>query len=354
MDNKWVQNGNDFSFGSLPKISDTLSSGVYELKESKFGFFLSLVSDEFTLPEKIYDNESALISRVETTFKGFDKNFGILLKGIKGGGKTITAKQICNNLKLPVILVNEHYDNMGSFINSISQDVILFFDEFEKTYSLSSYQQDDEEINGKKSIANLLTLMDGVFTSGHKRLFILTTNEDYLPDAIMSRPSRIRYSKDFTDLPLDSIMLILEDSVKNKSLIPGLVALLKELEIVTVDIVKSFAEEANLYGKVDKDFFSIFNVKRIEQKNSLISEDNKEVICETFKMIPKVGFSFYGDNDMAYYIVNTESKNKFTVVENINWKGSAYKYDAKELKVVNIVKSTPHHRSFSPTLDMVI
>lgn len=271
---KWINEGVNYSYSDIPEVNDKLAYGIYELKMSLTGFYLEKISDNFELPSKIYDNEKNLVTRIKKSFNAFNKNFGVLLKGLKGTGKTVTAKQLCNDLKLPVILVTSHFPNIGTFINSIQQDIVLFFDEFEKTYELHSYSNDDdgeiENVNdGKKGIGSLLTLMDGVFTSEYKRLFLLTTNKEYMPDAMMSRPSRIRYVKDFTDLSFEGIQEILDDIVKTKELIPQLMLLMRDLEIITVDIVKSIAEEANMYNTADPEFFSIFNVKRAEKKCSI-------------------------------------------------------------------------------------
>jgi len=261
MSKQWVNSKGRFSYGDLPTVTDKLPKGVYELGFDAFlkEFFLTHTSDSFGLPEKVYGIEKGLNTRIIQTYNSLNKNFGVLLKGLKGTGKTVLAKQVCNELELPTILVNQSFDNMGGFINSIDQDVIILFDEFEKTYSLSPYDDDDGE---KKSVDSLLTLMDGVFTSKNKRLFILTTNNVNLPDAMISRPSRIRYIKEFGDLTMEDIHEVLLDSVDDSELIPGLVEILKELKNITVDIVKSMAEEANIYGIVTNEFFEIFNVTK--------------------------------------------------------------------------------------------
>lgn len=288
MSKQWINSKGKYYYNDIPVVTDKLPKGVYELNFDGFSkeFFLDYISESFELPEKVYGVEKGLVERITTTFSRLDKNFGVLLKGLKGTGKTVIAKQVSNKLGLPVILVNKSYGDMGQFINSIDQDLIMFFDEFEKTYELSSYYNDDEDESerpGKKSVNQLLTLMDGVFTSKYKRLFLLTTNKVYLPDAMISRPSRIRYVKEFSDLSYEHIVEILEDSVEDKKLIPDLVEILKELECITVDIVKSVAEEANIYGTATKEFFSIFNVSRdvnrldfyeiVKDEETLIAED---------------------------------------------------------------------------------
>lgn len=281
MSKQWINSKGKYYYNDIPVVTDKLPKGVYELNFDGFSqeFFLDYISESFELPEKVYGVEKGLVERITTTFDRLDKNFGVLLKGLKGTGKTVLAKQVSNKLGLPVILVNKSFNNMGQFINSVSQDIIMFFDEFEKTYELSSYHEDDEgENGGKKGINQLLTLMDGVFTSEYKRLFLLTTNKVYLPDAMISRPSRIRYIKEFSDLDYDSIIEILNDAVEDKKLIPDLADILKTLEHITVDIVKSVAEEANIYGTADKEFFSIFNVSREVKKVNLYEIKGEEEI----------------------------------------------------------------------------
>lgn len=284
MSKQWINSKGKYYYNDIPVVTDKLPAGIYELNFDGFSkeFFLDYISENFELPEKVYGLERGLVERIITTYKCLNKNFGVLLKGLKGTGKTVTAKQVSNSLGLPVILVNKAYGNMGQFINSIEQDIILFFDEFEKTYELSSYHEDDDGDNGgKQGVNQLLTLMDGVFTSEYKRLFLLTTNKVYLPDAMISRPSRIRYIKEFADLDYDSIVEILNDSVEDKRLINDLAEILKTLEHITVDIVKSVAEEANIYGTADKEFFSIFNVSRETKKMDLYEvKNNDEVLVQ--------------------------------------------------------------------------
>lgn len=350
---KWINSSDNFIFSDIPEVTDKLPSGVYELQLSKEGFFLSKISPSFELPSKIYDSEKELIDRVKKSFNGFNKNFGILLKGLKGTGKTVTAKQICNELNLPVILVNQYYPNIGNFINGIEQDVILLFDEFEKVYEISFYSRDDDdeqEGKTKKSVSNLLTLMDGVFTSEYKRLFILTTNQEYMPDAIVSRPSRIRYIKDFTDLSYDGILKILNDIVENKELIPPLMSLMKDLKIITVDIVKSIAEEANMYNTADSEFFSIFNVKRTDEFSDILqimSDGKEQVVYERTKLnIYQLykNYTLYIGDEVYRVIDNNTDKGIFTAkLQNPTGK-TAIVNTYKFRKAVSI------HKSFSENL----
>ncbi len=291
----WITQGNSFYFQEIPSVSTVLPIGIYQLQWGDIpGFYLDKVSSDFQLPKKLYGFDDEFIKRVIMSFNKLNKNFGVLLKGLKGTGKTIVAKQISARLNLPVILITKPYSDFGSFLNTIDQDVILLFDEFEKIYEFFGDDSEDDEGNitekgaTKKNVSNLLTLMDGVFTSKYKRLFLLTTNKEWLPDAMVARPSRIRYVKDFSDLSAAGISEILNDSVINKELIPGLIELLKTQEIITVDIVKAIAEEANIYETSDHSLFSIMNLKKIDTYYDVFElNGKKEVLLE-----PALKFDF--------------------------------------------------------------
>ena len=189
MENKniWNQDGNNFTLGETTKHIKSLPAGVYVLNKSMFGFYLDRIEEEFEFGHKLYGLETALIDPVIKTWNSTNKNLGVLLNGLKGTGKTVTAKVICNKLSLPVILINENPDGGGipDYLNEIEQEVIVMMDEYEKVFG------EDSE---------LLTVMDGVLTSTSRKLFMLTTNNTYINENLLQRPSRIRYQKTFKDL----------------------------------------------------------------------------------------------------------------------------------------------------------
>ena len=80
---------------------------------------------------------------------------GVMLTGLKGTGKTVTAKLIANAVELLVIVVTEIFHGLEEWLSQIRQPVVLFFDEFEKMEGRSG---------------DLLTLMDGGLSGGVKRL----------------------------------------------------------------------------------------------------------------------------------------------------------------------------------------
>lgn len=267
---KWNKSGNNFSLGDVTNQINSLPVGVYTLNQSMFGFYLEKIEDKFEFNHKLYGLETSLINRVVKTWKGTDRNLGILLNGLKGTGKTVSAKVICNELDLPVILVNSNPEGGGipEFLNQIDQDVIVFIDEYEKIFG------EDSE---------LLTIMDGVLTGTSRKMFLLTTNRTYVNDNMMQRPSRIRYFKTFKDLAPAVIEEIVEDTLINKQFKSDTISAISNLEIITIDIVKSIIEEVNLHNESPKEFMDVFNVKKITGKYTvyLVTKDEKGKDVET-------------------------------------------------------------------------
>jgi SpoVK/Ycf46/Vps4 family AAA+-type ATPase len=271
---KWNKSGNNFSLGDITNQINDLPVGVYTLNQSMFGFYLERIDDKFEFNHKLYGLETSLIKRVVKTWKGTDRNLGILLNGLKGTGKTVSAKVICNELELPVILINSNPEGGGipEFLNQIEQDVIVFIDEYEKIFG------EDSE---------LLTVMDGVLTGTSRKLFLLTTNRTYVNDNMLQRPSRIRYFKTFKDLSPAVIEEIVDDTLIHKKFKADTISAISNLEIITIDIVKSIIEEVNLHNESPKEFMDVFNVKKITGKYSIFSilkdENGKETEIEVAK-----------------------------------------------------------------------
>lgn len=261
---KWNKNGNHFTLGDITNQVNELPLGVYSLNQSMFGFFLEKIEDRFEFNHKLYGLETGLINRVVKTWQLTDRNLGVLLNGLKGTGKTVTSKVICNELKVPVILIGFNPEGGGipDFLNQIEQDVIVLIDEYEKIFG------EDSE---------LLTIMDGVLTGTSRKMFLLTTNNTYVNDNLLQRPSRIRYFKTFKDLSPEVIEEIVDDTLKNPVHRTDTIAAISNLEIITIDVVKSIIEEVNLHDESPIEFMDVFNVKKITGKYSIyeIVENDK-------------------------------------------------------------------------------
>lgn len=235
----WLQDGNVFSQGSSTTVShpEGLPKGIYEVKLSMAGFYLSKIAESFTFDYKLYGLNQKFIDYVLKTYKSTAGNLGVLLDGIKGTGKTVTAKELCNHLQLPVILVQSMGDSNDKLIKYLSTainfDCIFFFDEYEKEFKNSS---------------DVLSFMDGTYNSIYRKVFLLTTNELNVDPNLLGRPSRIRYKKSFGNLSEEVTRELLNDILEDKTAIENVIELTHCMNIITIDLIKAIATEINIHG----------------------------------------------------------------------------------------------------------
>jgi DNA-directed RNA polymerase subunit F len=269
----WYVDSNVFELSDNSKIHDTLPNGIYTIHKGMFGFYLVREQEEFVFDYKLYGLEEKLIKRVLKAYeqKGHG-NLGVLLNGLKGTGKSVTAKIISNKLNQPVILIAKELKEIKDchlFINSIPQNVTVFIDEYEKIFGQSS---------------DMLTIMDGALNSPYRRVFLMTTNELYVDKNLIERPSRVRYLKKFSDLQPQVVEEIVDDILEHKQFRSQCIRFISSLETITVDIVKAVLEEVNLHCEAPDDFSDVFNVKKITGKFNIQIEDaNGEYVTLTKK-----------------------------------------------------------------------
>jgi hypothetical protein len=286
----WIQKGNEFYISDTYDVQK-LEPAIYSVKYNQLlGYYLNKEKEKFDFKYKVYGLESNFINRVCKTFENQNKNLGVLFYGIKGTGKSVTAKLISNKLNLPVICIDdsasEENNDAETFINSIPQDIIIFIDEYEKKYE---YHND-----------NLLSIMDGSATSSHKRLFLLTTNRIHINDNMMGRPGRLRYIKSYSSIEESLQREIIKDLLKDQSKTDELIEFCKTLSIITVDILKSIIDEMNLFNESPEDFYTIFNIKKSSFKYNLYELINgkKELLFSNCTSnIDELVYSFVLSND---------------------------------------------------------
>lgn len=232
-------------------IQPQVPIGVYEVCVSITGIWLEKIADKFEFPYKIYGLQTDLMDHIIKTYNNTGGNIGVLLWGTKGSGKTVVAKQLCNRLQLPVIIVKSAEQAVLNFISTLATDCVIFLDEFEKNF---------EESDG-----NILTLMDGVYNSNFRKIFLLTTNELKINENLLGRPSRIRYVKEFRNLELRAVEEYLDENLKDQSIRQEVINYIDTLSISTIDILKTVVEEINIHG-IDnfKTYRQLFNVSTEE------------------------------------------------------------------------------------------
>lgn len=236
--------------GSGYKVSESLPVGIYSINLTMTGYHLDKYADKFVFPYKMYGLQEDFIDHVIKTYNNTEGNLGIMLTGTKGTGKTVTAKELANKLNLPVIIVKDmgdHNQSMIEFLSGIEGDCVLFLDEFEKNFS--------------ESDSTILQIMDGVYNSKYRKVFLLTTNAMSINENMVGRPSRIRYVKKFENLDLEVVNEYLDDVLEVPEARQDLLDFIDSLTISTIDILKTIVNEVNIHGieglKKAKSFFNV-------------------------------------------------------------------------------------------------
>ncbi len=220
---KWINEGGIY-FPTTGEVTflDNPGNGVFQVStppnpmDKRLG--LRRVSDKFEFDFKVYDVGCEEIEeRIKKVWNSkqyveSNKNLGVIFNGIKGTGKTVKAKLLCNDLGLPVILVDDDYEGqILPFITNLNFECVIFLDEAEKMFDYNP------EI--------LLKLIDGAYNKTRK-LYLLTTNKLTLDDNLIDRPGRIRYIQEFGNLSAKAISKCIDDNLENpeyKELIVSLV-----------------------------------------------------------------------------------------------------------------------------------
>jgi len=316
MNNQWVKTSNDFYIREVSQNVEKLERGVYKLNlnEKTGELYVTLIDDSFKLPSKVYGIESNFINRVKKTYDSTSSNLGILMNGVKGTGKTVTAKQICNLLELPVIIIHKGYNNIPNFINDIQQNVIIFVDEFEKVFN--QRENKDEEI---------LTIMDGALDNGYRKVFIFTTNNLYINQNLLQRPGRIRYLKTYKDLTLSVITEIVEDRLVHKDLKECTVDFISTLETISVDIVNAVIDEVNIHNEDPLNFKDVFNIKMLDDKFNVFITKQPNNLTELYRgdatisprkiTMDSIGDEFYVNDVYLGEILSVLSNDTFIIEE---------------------------------------
>ena len=201
-------------FGDSLVIEEKLKPAVYTVVFVPMqGFFLKKHSP-LIVEEKLYGKHEQKINKLLKAYEHFERPMGVIFSGDKGIGKSIAARMLCQKSVekgLPVILVEESFDGLAQFLNSIEQECVVLFDEFEKNFKKVYDRDGDEKDNAQDS---LLSLFDGT-GNNVKRLYLITCNDTYqLSDFMVNRPGRFHYHIRWEYPTQKEITEYLKDKVK--------------------------------------------------------------------------------------------------------------------------------------------
>lgn len=243
---KIIKTGSVFNvYGDDLKVLDGLPAKTYKLAfNDRRGPFLQEVDTLTVNEEKIYGSHIKKLNKVFNSYKLFDRSLGIILSGGKGIGKSLFARLLADRAKdigMPVLIADGYFPGFVEFIDSIDQEVVVLFDEFEKNFANLS----DDETDEASPQSRLLGLFDGI--SSKKKLYVITCNDILkLNNFYLNRPGRFHYHIRFQNPKYDEIETYLKDKVQ-KQFWGEIKRIQKFAAIVPMnyDILRSIAFELN-------------------------------------------------------------------------------------------------------------
>ena len=185
---------------------------------------------------KVYGVHMDKVHKVLRAFNVFERNLGVILSGDKGIGKSLFVRclSVMAGLQsIPTIIVDTHYNGIASFLESIEQEVLVVFDEFDKVFNEEEHQTE------------LLGLFDGI--SSGKKLFVITCNMyQRLNEYLLNRPGRFHYHLRFNYPNREEIQEYLLDKVEEQyhDQIPGVISFAHKIRL-NYDCLRAIAFELN-------------------------------------------------------------------------------------------------------------
>lgn len=170
------------------------------------GFWLIKHDDLAINEDTIYGNHARRAEKILKSFAVSERNFGVILSGKKGIGKSLLARMIAEEsikADMPVIIVDTAIPGISNFLASIQQEVTIIFDEFEKTFAET--EKGDPQVE-------MLSLFDGM--DNGKKLFVITCNDPrQLNEFLINHPGRFHYHFEITCPSPDEVRAYMTDKL---------------------------------------------------------------------------------------------------------------------------------------------
>lgn len=290
------------------KTYEKLPAKTYSVCFNKMtGFYMEEHTD-LVVTEKVYGIHLKKVEKVLRSFDGFDRNLGVILSGFKGIGKSLFAKMLCEaavKRGIPVLIVDKFIPGIATYIESIEQEILVLFDEFDKTFG--NVKTGDNEADPQ---AGMLSLFDGVAQG--KKLFVITCNElRSLNDYLVNRPGRFHYHFRFDYPTAEEIREYLTDKLDKDRVgeIDKVVSFANRVNL-NYDCLRAIAFELNA-GESFESAIADLNIINLESEHyrAVLHLANgekriaKDVCLDLFSGEP---VEFWLQNDVRDYDVKTE------------------------------------------------
>ena len=243
------------------KTYDELPAYTYGVKfHPMMGFSLKRIDDYTVIEDKVYGSHEVKLDKVVSSYNIFERSLGVILSGDKGIGKSMFTQMLAErmiNEGKPVIIVDTAYRGIANFIDSIDQEALILFDEFEKVFN-----PDNDNIEPQEA---LLGLFDG--TSQKKRLYAITVNNlNRVNEYMINRTGRFHYHLRFGYPDASEVRAYLEDKVPTKfhNQIDNVIAFSRRIRL-NFDCLRAIAFELST-GISFKEAIVDLNILDIENK----------------------------------------------------------------------------------------
>ena len=284
------------------KTYEQLPAGTYTVCFSKHSGFYMEVHAELSVAEKVYGVHMDKVDKVLRSFIGFERNLGVILSGDKGIGKSLFARMLCAaavKKNIPVLIVDRFTPGIAAYLESIEQEVVVLFDEFDKTFA--GIKTGENEADPQ---AGLLSLFDGV--SGGKKLFVVTCNELHsLNTYLVNRPGRFHYHFRFNYPSAAEIREYLNDklSADRSGEIERVVAFSSQINL-NYDCLRAIAFELNTGEDFDSAIADLNIINTNDQRyNAVLHFTTGE------KRIAKdVSFDLFDTEEIYFWMKNEEKE----------------------------------------------
>ena len=304
-----VNTGNTFKiYDDSLKTFNQLPPQAYLVNFSKMsGFFLSTF-DEININEKIYGVHQEKCEKVLNTFNLFERNLGVILSGAKGIGKSLFSKLLASKAiekGYPLLIVNSYIPGIADYLTSIQQEVVVLFDEFDKTFYMP---KESGGMNDPQS--EMLTLFDGL--SQGKKMFIVTCNEiRQLNDYLINRPGRFHYHFRFDYPSNEEITEYLKDKMTEEAYgeIPKVVNFAQKINL-NYDCLRAIAFELSL-GTSFEDAIKDLNILNISRERYIVTVH----LSDGTRVKTTQALDMFEDRDICFETEDTDG-NDFYVTFN--------------------------------------